>query len=217
MNFRKIPNKKQILSSILIINTSFFCFFKAFHKKINDHTEKVTHVVWFDIEINYKSVGRFEIGLYGNHCSKIVNNFLNLVEGVNDKNNTKVSYLHSKAFNIIPNFLCCFGDVIENNGNGHFSIYSNEYMNDVIDSNLLFNSPGVVGVCNKGEKNTNGSSFFIILNENYNLNQKYTIIGKVNKGLELIRTISSAYGDVNLNDEKLEIRISDCGIYNFNH
>jgi len=48
---------------------------------------------------------------------------------------------------------------------------------------------GVVGMGNKGRKNSTGGQFFIMHADNDNLNGRYTIIGRVHRGLEMVDEI----------------------------
>ena len=60
--------------------------------------------------------------------------------------------------------------------------------------------------------NTNGSQFFITVEDTEWLNGKHTVFGEVIKGMDLIEHISKV--KVNDNSEPLQdIIISDCGIY----
>jgi peptidyl-prolyl cis-trans isomerase B (cyclophilin B) len=53
-------------------------------------------------------------------------------------------------------------------------------------------------------KNTGGSQFFIVLNENNtrHLNGVHTVFGKVTDGLEVVKTIQP-------NDQMTKVRVSD--------
>ena len=103
------------------------------------------------------------------------------------------------------------GDVTNNDGTGHYSVYNNEYVEDEFSSKLNFNTDMVVGLCNTGKPNTNGSQFFITLDDIPSLNGKHTIIGKVTSGSKLLKALSYRYGTIN-GDPNNELRILSSGI-----
>ncbi len=181
---------------------------KKYWKRNFDNNATVTHICWFDLETDNKYIGRLDIGLYGNIAPKSINNFLSL----SDLNSSiGFNYKNSLVFRLIPKYIICMGDVRNNDGTGHYSIYGNDFIEDSFDKSLTFNNPGVVGLCNKG-KNTNGSSFFITLDDIPKINEKYTIIGEVIEGLEMLKETSVTLGNVDGNVDG-EVKISDCGVY----
>lgn len=177
-----------------------------------DDKAKVTHIAWIELETKSSFLGRIDLGLYGTSNPVAVNNFLSLIES-STESSSKVSYKNSILYKIIPKYVVCMGDVSKNNGTGHYSIYSNEYIQDIVDSHLKYDKKGVIGLCNKG-KDTNGSSFFITLCENPRFNGKFPIFGRVLNGLFVLEMLSVNFGNVNGVPEE-EIYISNCGIYNY--
>lgn len=53
------------------------------------------------------------------------------------------------------------------------------------------NATGTISMANAG-RNTNGSQFFINLNDNHFLNPKHTVFGQVTAGMEVARAIEAA-------------------------
>ncbi len=60
---------------------------------------------------------------------------------------------------------------------------------DEIDPNLSYDSIGVVGIANAGS-NTGSSQFFITYTPQPNLDGRYTIIGKVVEGLDVLQSLT---------------------------
>jgi cyclophilin family peptidyl-prolyl cis-trans isomerase len=60
---------------------------------------------------------------------------------------------------------------------------------DEINPDLLFDAPGMVGMANAGP-DTNGSQFFILLQPRPDLNGRWTLFGKVIRGLEVLSRLA---------------------------
>ena len=139
------------VGTIVVSTLSIIPFCRKFYRSLYDNNHEITHYCWFDLETKDSYLGRIEIGLFGKSCPKSINNYLSLI--AND-GSIPYSYAKSNIFRMIPQYLVCFGDVKNNDGTGHYSIYSNEYIENEIDSKSSFEVPGVVVLCNKG-KDTN--------------------------------------------------------------
>lgn len=106
------------------------------------------------------------------------------------------------------------GDIQNNNGSGHLSYYDdNRYIKDEITPNVTFCEAGIVALANKGQ-DTNGSQFFITLDEIPNLNDKYTIIGQTVKGFESLKKLATICGNQE-GTSTCNVKISKTGIYDY--
>lgn len=59
-----------------------------------------------------------------------------------------------------------------------------------IDDTLTFDEPGMVAMANSGRPSTAGSQFFITAAPATDLNRRYTLFGKVVRGLDVVEAIS---------------------------
>ncbi len=84
---------------------------------------------------------------------------------------------------VIPEFVAQAGDPTGTGAGGP------GYQCDDEISDLTFDEAGVVGVANAGP-NTNGSQFFITLSPQPGLNGRYTIIGKVVEGMDVLQSLT---------------------------
>jgi len=66
---------------------------------------------------------------------------------------------------------------------------------------------------NRG-KDTNGSQFFVTLDDLPFINNKYTIIGKIVKGYDVAKNISVACGDME-GLAKCVVKIDKAGVYKY--
>jgi len=87
---------------------------------------------------------------------------------------------------VVPNFVIQGGDPLGTGYGGPGYSFKDEPVKRAYD-------PGIVAMANSGS-NTNGSQFFIMLPNNEGLDPKYTIFGKVIKGMDVVSKI--AVGDV---------------------
>lgn len=87
---------------------------------------------------------------------------------------------------VVPGFVIQGGDPLGNGTGGPGYRFNDEPVKRKYDK-------GIVAMANSGP-NTNGSQFFIMLENNPDLPAKYTIFGKVTKGQEVVDEI--AVGDV---------------------
>lgn len=133
------------------------------------------------------NMGRFSIKFYGQTAPRNVENFLALALGKKVYVNGEGRRLRQPFYNglhffkVVPGFILQAGCPINKGlGGPGYSI------TDEISPDVAFDKAGVIGMSNYGA-NTNGSQFFITLKAQPLLNTKFTAIGEVDQGLEVIK------------------------------
>ena len=120
--------------------------------------------------------GEIKVKLYANWAHKNVNNFVFLAR--------KGWYDNITFYRVQPGFMAQSGDPSETGaGNPGY------FINDETLAGLKFDRPGMLAMQNVGS-NTNGSQFFITMVPAPQLDGKYTIIGEVVSGLEVLKALS---------------------------
>lgn len=79
---------------------------------------------------------------------------------------------------LVPGFIVQGGDPT-NSGHGGEAIYPGGTFEDEFHSRLKFNRRGLLGMANGGEKNDNGSQFFLTLGDTRELEGRHTMFGRV--------------------------------------
>lgn len=130
--------------------------------------------------------GDITIQLYPQDAPKTVTNFATLA--------TKGYYNGLTFHRVEPGFVIQGGDP-NGNGTGGYSIYGPTFQDELNPNTPSYQAgylKGVVAMANRGP-NTNGSQFFIMLQDNTTLPKNYTIFGKVTSGMDVVQKI--AVGD----------------------
>ena len=181
---KEIKNKKKEKNNINI-------------KKI----KKQTDLVYFDITIDNKLIGKLVIKLFDDVVPKTTHNFRTLCI---DK-----LYKDTIFHRIIKDFMIQGGDYENFDGTGGRSIYGDKFNDE--NFNINHDQPYLLSMANCGE-NTNGSQFFITTNPAPHLDGKHVVFGKIIEGTEIIDRLNKT--KTNTNDKPfVDVVISDCGEY----
>lgn len=175
-------------------------------KTLNERRKsKMRTHIFMDIEIHNQYVGRVVFELFDDIVPYTVKNFLYMI---------KYKYTGCLFHRIIKNFIIQGGDYLNGNGTGSNSIYGKKFNDENFD--VKHESKYMLSMANSGP-NTNGSQFFITLDELPNLDNKHVVFGIISNedSIKVLETL----GDVltNINDEpNVKCLIANCGIINSN-
>jgi cyclophilin family peptidyl-prolyl cis-trans isomerase/protein-disulfide isomerase len=129
------------------------------------------------IAVLHTEKGDIQIELYADKAPLTVNSFVFLA---------RQGWYDGVTFHrVIEGFVAQTGDPSGTGFGGPGYAFSNE-----ISSDLMFDSPGVVGMANSGP-DSNGSQFFITYTAVSRLNGSYTIFGRVISGMDVVEKLTA--------------------------
>ena len=147
-------------------------------------------IVFLDIAVGARPVGRIEIALSSNVAPRTCENFRALCTGERASARTRkpLHFKESSFHRVIPGFMAQGGDFTRHNGTGGESIYGEKFKDENFE--LKHDAPGVLSMANSGP-NTNGSQFFILFEPAPHLDGKHVVFGRVVHGLEVLEEIQA--------------------------
>ena len=144
----------------------------------------------------HTSEGDIEIQLFDERASRTVDNFVGLATGEKEWEHPETGETMSKPLyddvefhRIIDGFMIQTGDPTGSGRGGPGYTFDDEFHPE-----LRHDSAGKISMANRGP-DTNGSQFFITLDEQPHLDDKHAVFGEVIDGMDVVEEIASADTD----------------------
>jgi peptidyl-prolyl cis-trans isomerase A (cyclophilin A) len=143
--------------------------------------------------------GDVDIELYDERAPRTVDNFVGLATGEQawedpesgEEIEGEPLYDDVPFHRVIDGFMIQTGDPTGTGRGGPGYQFNDEFHHE-----LRHDEAGIVSMANRGP-DTNGSQFFITLDEQPHLDDKHTVFGKVTDGMDVVREIGSLPTDGN--------------------
>ncbi|KAJ4849819.1 hypothetical protein Tsubulata_024023 [Turnera subulata] len=164
--------------------------------------------VYFDITIDEVMIGRMVMELDAKSFPRTAENFRALCTGEKGIGMLAkpLHFKGTKFFQVRPNFFCCGGDFVENDGTSGESIFGEDFDERPV---AKFTGRGDLSMCYID--GLMSSQFFITFAKNRWMNGSYPVFGKVVEGLDLLDDIEAAADEYDRLVKK--VVIVDCGEY----
>lgn len=148
--------------------------------------------------------GDIEIELFDDRVPRTVDNFIGLATGAKSWEHPETGeemsgeplYEDVHFHRVIEGFMIQTGDPLGNGRGGPGYTFDDEFHEE-----LRHDSPGIVSMANRGP-DTNGSQFFITLDETPHLDDRHAVFGQVIDGMDIVEEIGQLETDAD--DQPLE-------------
>jgi cyclophilin family peptidyl-prolyl cis-trans isomerase len=141
--------------------------------------------------------GIFTAELFYNKAPLTVTNFVGLAEGTLGPEPHKPFYNGLTFHRVVPGFVIQGGDPLGNGDGGPGYEFTDEFV-----PGLRHDAAGMLSMANDGP-DTNGSQFFITLNEENRLNYLHSVFGRVIHGLDVLPKVQQG--------DQMQVRILRIG------
>merc|ERR1712210_377778 len=165
-------------------------------------------IVFFDISVGGKEIGRILVEVFADVCPKTAENFRQFCTGEHKRNGIPQGYKGATFHRVIKDLMIQGGDFVNNDGTGVTSIYGPGPFEDE-NFKLRHDAPGLLSMANSG-RDTNGCQFFLTCAKCDFLDKKHVVFGRVIDGLLVVRKIENVPTGAN-NRPKIKVEISQCG------
>ena len=136
--------------------------------------------------------GNFTIRLFDKEAPNTVANFVGLAEGTREWTDPRTNQKSQQPYydgiifhRVIDGFMIQGGDPLGKGYGGPGYKFADEF-----HPSLRHSKPGILSMANAGP-NTNGGQFFITLAPTPHLDNRHTVFGEVESGMDVVRKIGS--------------------------
>ena len=138
--------------------------------------EDANPIVFFDISIGGRLLGRVKFELFADIVPRTAENFRQFCTGEYRPDGLPVGFKGCGFHRVIKDFMIQGGDFVNGDGTGRMSIYGPQGFADE-NFTLKHSGPGLLSMANSGP-NTNGCQFFITCAAAEWLDNKHVVFGR---------------------------------------
>ncbi len=166
-------------------------------------------VVFFDVSIAERPMGRIKMELFKDAVPRTAENFRQFCTGEFQRNGVPIGYKGCTFHRVIKGFMIQGGDFRNGNGTGKISIYGDFFEDE--DFSIKHSGPGLLSMANSGP-NSNGCQFFLTCGAAEHLDGKHVVFGKIldQESMLVIRKCENTPTGAQ-DKPTLTIRIDECG------